>query len=1089
MSLKSLMNYTFVSKYARWLPEKKRRETWNEAVDRVKQMMLDKYADKNIIEYIDFAYESMRKKRVLGSQRALQFGGDPIFSHNSRIYNCITSYIDRPRFFQECMYLLLCGCGTGFSVQKHHVAKLPKLRQVSAKGSSVKHVIRDNIEGWSDAIGILVSSYFEDCDLFPKYSGKSVTFDYSKIRPAGSYLKSSGGKAPGPEPLKKALNNIKKILDRAVKNGQEKLKPIDAYDIVMFAADAVISGGVRRSATICVFSPDDEEMAKAKTGSWFIDNPQRGRSNNSALLLRDGTSKEQFADLMNSVKEFGEPGFVWSDSKELIVNPCVVADSTILTDRGIKMVSDLINKPFNAIVDGLSYPSHKGFWKTGTKQVIELQFKSGRTLKVTPNHKIMTTTGWKEAGDILFGENVVINNHRDYTLDNAANFDPTSVAWKKSYLLGLFLGDGNNSKGSAQLKWWGESKEEYRKEAYQMLSEVGFTNHHHKSGQNSTAVYSSVESKKLMKFAIDNGCIVGTSKKLSKRSICGSWNHISGLIAGYFDADGTVLVNNVKGSSLRISSIQLENLQNLQIALNSFGIYSRIYQNRRSEGDRVMPDGKGGTKNYFCQASHELVISNDNIVRFAKYIPIKNADKIHKIQTIVNNYKRMPNRTNFVDVLVNKTIVGDLDVYDCTVEDIHAFDNDGVYVHNCVEIGMWPVDETTGETGWQACNLSTINCAKVKTEQDFYDACKAAAIIGTLQAGFTKFEYLGSVSERIVAREALLGVSMTGMMEKHDICLDPEIQRHGAEIVKEVNEKVAEVIQINKAARTTCIKPEGSSSCILGTSSGIHPHHAKRYIRRVQANKMEPIYQYFKEVNPRACEKSVWSNNDSDDVVAFCVEVPDGSKLKNQVSAIDLLEYVKSTQQNWVMSGTNKELCTQKWLVHNVSNTINVKPEEWDLVTDFIYDNRQYFCGISLLPIAGDKDYAQAPFTTVYLPSEQVQHYGDAAMFVSGLIEVGLKLYDDNLWAACDSLLGFGQKIKDPEKKEYLDRCQKFADKYMNGDLKLLTYCMKDVYNWKDWIDMKREYVDVDYTNVIEEENNVNPVQEISCAGGKCDLI
>jgi ribonucleoside-diphosphate reductase alpha chain len=722
------MNYTFVSKYARWLPEKKRRETWNEAVDRVKQMMLDKYADKNIIEYIDFAYEAMRKKRVLGSQRALQFGGDPIFSHNSRIYNCITSYVDRPRFFQECMYLLLCGCGTGFSVQKHHVAKLPNLRQVSAKGSSVKHVIDDNIEGWSDAIGILVSSYFEDCDLFPEYSGKSVTFDYSKIRPAGSYLKSSGGKAPGPEPLKKALNNIKNILDRALKKGQEKLKPIDAYDMVMFAADAVISGGVRRSATICVFSPDDEEMAKAKTGSWFIDNPQRGRSNNSALLLRDNTSKEQFENLMNSVKEFGEPGFVWSDSTELIVNPCV-------------------------------------------------------------------------------------------------------------------------------------------------------------------------------------------------------------------------------------------------------------------------------------------------------------------------------------------------------------------------EIGMWPVDETTGETGWQACNLSTINCAKVKTEQDFYDACKAAAIIGTLQAGFTKFEYLGSVSERIVAREALLGVSMTGMMEKHDICLDPEIQRRGAEIVKEVNEKVAELIQINKAARTTCIKPEGSSSCILGTSSGIHPHHAKRYIRRVQANKMEPIYQYFKEINPRACEKSVWSNNDSDDVVAFCVEVPDGSKLKNQVSAIDLLEYVKSTQQNWVMSGTNKELCTQKWLVHNVSNTINVKPEEWNLVTDFIYDNRQYFCGISLLPIAGDKDYAQAPFTTVYLPSEQVQHYGDAAMFVSGLIEVGLKLYDDNLWAACDSLLGFGQKIKDEEKKVYLDRCQKFANKYMNGDLKLLTYCMKDVYNWKDWIDMKREYVDIDYTNVIEEENNVNPVQEISCAGGKCDLI
>ena len=731
MSIKSLMNYTFVSKYARWDSEKKRRETWSESVDRVKQMMVEMYVEEGkensteIADAISQAYEAMRKKKILGSQRALQFGGSPIFKHNARIYNCIASYTDRVKFFQECMYLLLCGCGTGFSVQKHHIDKLPNL--LKNKEGQKKFVIEDSIEGWSDAVGVLVSSYFKGCKLFPEYNGKNVVFDYTQIRPAGAYLKSSGGKAPGPEPLKKALNNIKKVLDGAIKSGSKKLKPIEAYDIVMYGADAVISGGVRRSATICVFSADDEEMAKAKTGSWFIDNPQRGRSNNSALLLRNETTKEQFFELMQSVKEFGEPGFVWSDSTELIVNPCV-------------------------------------------------------------------------------------------------------------------------------------------------------------------------------------------------------------------------------------------------------------------------------------------------------------------------------------------------------------------------EIGMWPVDETTGESGWQACNLSTINCAKVKTKEDFYDACEAAAIIGTLQAGFAKFPYLGKASENIISREALLGVSMTGIMEQHEICLDPKVQKKGAEIVKKTNERIAKLIGINKAARTTCVKPEGTSSCILGTSSGIHPHHAKRYIRRVQANKMEPIYQYFKTINPRACEESVWSNNDSDDVVAFCVEVPDGSKTKNQVDAIGLLEYVKSTQQSWVMNGTNPEQCTQKWLTHNVSNTINVKPDEWDAVTDFIYKNRQYFCGVSLLPIAGDKDYAQAPFTTVYLPSEQIQHYGDAAVFVSGLIEVALELWEDNLWAACDSLLGFGQKIKGTEKKEYQERCQKFADKYMNGDLKLLTYCMKDVYNWKDWLDMNREYKEVDYTQVIEEENNVKAEQEWACSGGSCEI-
>jgi len=417
-------------------------------------------------------------------------------------------------------------------------------------------------------------------------------------------------------------------------------------------------------------------------------------------------------------------------------------------------------------------------------------------------------------------------------------------------------------------------------------------------------------------------------------------------------------------------------------------------------------------------------------------------------------------------------------------------DSTELLVNPCVEIGMWPVCEKTGESGWQACNLSTINCSKIKTEQDFFDACRAATIIGTLQAGFSKFDYLGEASERIIAREALLGVSMTGIMETHDICLDPTIQKRGANIVKKTNKKIADMLGINQAARTTCIKPEGTSSCILGTSSGIHPHHAKRYIRRVQANKMEPIYNYFRTINPRACEESVWSNNDSDDVVAFCVEVADGSKTKNKVDAIQLLEYVKSTQQSWVLTGTNPELCTQPWLNHNVSNTINVKPEEWGEVEKYIYRNRKYFCGISLLPISGDKDYPQAPFTTVYLPSEQVAHYGDASLFVSGLIEVALTLWEDNLWAACDSLLGTGEKIKGNGKKAWKERCEKFAAKYFNGDIKQLTYCMKDVYNWKEWVDMNREYKDVDFTKVIEETNNVKAEQEWACSGnGSCELI
>ena len=416
-------------------------------------------------------------------------------------------------------------------------------------------------------------------------------------------------------------------------------------------------------------------------------------------------------------------------------------------------------------------------------------------------------------------------------------------------------------------------------------------------------------------------------------------------------------------------------------------------------------------------------------------------------------------------------------------------DSTELIVNPCVEIGLYPVDEETGETGWQACNLSTINCARIKTKKDFFESCKAASIIGTLQAGFSKMSYLGEVTERILRREALLGVSMTGIMERHDICLDPEIQKQGARVVRKTNRELAKKIGINAAARTTCVKPEGTASCILGTSSGIHPHHAKRYIRRVQANKMEDIYQHFKKTNPRACEESVWSANDSDDVICFCIEVPSGSKLKNQIGAIGLLEYVKSTQQNWVMTGRNDSLCVKPFLQHNVSNTINVKPSEWDEVENFIFKNRKFFCGISLLPITGDKDYPQAPFTAIYLPTEQVRHYGDASLFVSGLIEVALNLWEDNLWAACDSLLGVGVRARGNGKREWTDRCKKFANRYFDGDLKKLTYCMKDVYNWKEWVDLKREYKDVDYTLVTEEEDNTDLQQEIACAGGVCEII
>ncbi len=756
MSVKALQEYTRIAKYAKYLPEKRRRETWGEQVDRVFDMHERKYTglgiDTNSIsEEVNFAKGMMMQKRILGSQRALQFGGDPILKHEARIYNCAVSYCDRPRFFQEYMYMLLCGCGVGFSVQKHHIAKLPQITwqrlydTLTGQVARKTFVVPDSIEGWADAIGVLLSSYFTKDQSFPEYYSYEVDFDYSQIRPEGALL-SSGYKAPGAKGLARTIEKIRAILNSAgnfdfmgltARPDSARLKPIEAYDILMHAADAIISGGVRRSATISLFTVDDEEMAKAKTGDWFVKNPQRGRSNNSAVLLRGSTTPEQFHQLMEWTREFGEPGFIWVDSLEALLNPC------------------------------------------------------------------------------------------------------------------------------AEIMFW-----------------------------------------------------------------------------AYLSVHGTSISDVVSAPELL--------------------------------------------------------------------------------------------------------------------------------------------------SGWSCCNLCEINGKLCKTPEDFYQACRAASILGTLQAGYTKFPYLGSVSEQIVIREALLGVSITGMMDSPDVLFDSDVLQKGAQIVKDTNRKLAVKIGINPAARTTCVKPAGSSSCVLGTASGIHPHHARRYFRRIQANRQEVPAQYYKVFNPRAVEQSVWDPNKVTEVITFLCEVPEGARTKNQVNAISMLEQVKSVQQNWVVPGTNLDLCTQPWLRHNVSNTITVKPEEWEGVESFIYSNREWFTGISLIPSSGDKDYPQAPFCAVPYPQEMVKLYGPAALFASGVVEGALAVFDNNLWAACDTLLGNGKAPLDTQ-MEWLAKATQFAERHFKGDVRQMTYCLKDSHNLHLWANLSREQSDVDWQYCEEDMFDQAFEQDGACQGGACD--
>jgi ribonucleoside-triphosphate reductase len=649
-----MSDYIAQSKYARFNEGLGRREIWSESVSRVEAMhrkFLGKKLDlripakavpeaaqlagrhvqvfesmlsgKTLGEVLSDSFQAVARKEVLPSMRSMQFA-EACLSAHARIFNCSFSNVDRLDFFKEFFYLLLCGCGCGFSVQRQHVSRLPALpsRGLETELPVTHFIVSDTIEGWADALDELVRSFF---------NGTKIEFSYHLIRPRGAHLRTSGGKAPGHLPLKKALIKIEAVLAGAV---GRSLKSIEVYDICMFAARAVLSGGIRRSACICLFSYDDEDMMTAKTGNWFEKHPQRSASNNSAVIPRSMQDDTVFRKLFTSTKEFGEPGFVFCDNPDGGVNPC------------------------------------------------------------------------SEIG---------------------------------------------------------------------LLPIVNWT-------------LSNTEVEKLY-----------------------SWGY-TGELPGV----------------------------------------SRM-------------------------------------------------------------------------------------------------------------------------SGWEMCNLTSTNGALIHSVDSLVRTAVRAAVIGTLQAAYTDIGYLGPVTRLINEHDALLGVSICGFMDSPEILLNAEALTEAAHIVRATNMVVADLIGINRAARTTTVKPEGTTAALLGTASGIHPNHSRRYFRRVQAARTERVYLHFKAANPQMCECSVY-DPDHTDVITFPVKAPENAILKNEIGAIEFLEYVSLVQRTWVKAGTNPDDNRAPEISHNVSNTCAVKPNEWDAVADYIWTHRDDFTGVSLLGDDGQTRYAQAPFQAVET-DEDVLHW------------------------------------------------------------------------------------------------------------------
>jgi len=567
-----LSDITVHMKYAKFIPEKMRRETWEEICERNMQMHIKTYPqlEQEIKEvYTHFVIP----KKVLPSMRSMQFAGKPIGLSPNRVYNCAYLPIDSHLAFSESMFLLLGGTGVGYSVQRHHIENLSAIYHPNPNRQR-RYLIADSIEGWADSIKVLMECYTGIRTSTP-------VFDYSDIREKGATLITSGGKAPGPQPLRECLVKIEGILQTIDNNS--KLTSIQAHDIMCHIADAVLSGGIRRAAMISLFSADDHEMIACKSGNWWESNPQRGRANNSAVLLRHRITKEFFMGLWERIQASGsgEPGIYFNNDKDWGTNPCC------------------------------------------------------------------------------------------------------------------------------------------------------------------------------------------------------------------------------------------------EIALRPF----------------------------------------------------------------------------------------------------------------------------------QFCNLTEVNASDVKDQADLEQRVSAASFLGTLQAGYTDFHYLREIWRKNTEKDALLGVSMTGIASNVVEHLDLEM---AAIEVKRENKRVAELIGIKPAARTTCVKPAGTTSLVLGTSSGIHAWHHPYYIRRLRVGKNEAIYDYLLENHPELVEDEFF-NPTAQAVISVPQKAPENAIVRSE-SVFDLLERVKNFSIRWVRTGHTDGLNT-----HNVSATISVKENEWDEVGEWLWRNRHYYNGLSVLPYDGGT-YTQAPF-------------------------------------------------------------------------------------------------------------------------------
>lgn len=896
LSAEILSDITVFTKYAKHLPMKNRRETFSEIIDRNMEMHLDKFKKNTelCLEIRSVYSEFVKTKKILPSMRSLQFGGKPIELSPNRVYNCCFLPIDDLHAFSESMFLLLGGTGVGYSVQKNHVEKLPEIRKPT---KSRRFLIGDSIEGWADAVKVLMQAYM---------IGKTLPrFDYSDIREKGAQLVTSGGKAPGPEPLKDCLHNIKKILDR--KKDGEQLTTLEVHDIMCYIADAVLAGGIRRAALICLFDMNDEDMLTCKFGNWWELNPQRGRSNNSAVILRHKIKKKDFMKLWDKIKASGsgEPGFYLTNNAEWGTNPCceialrpfqfcVSAETKLITRNGISKIKDITEKEVE-IWNGEEWSTVKPY-QTGTEDVLHrVKFSDGSFLDATNNHKFLV----KNRFETEFREVETLDLIKELRSSKYGLQIPRSnikytggTAEENAYDYGFVLGDGCVHGNYVEAGLFGLDK----LLEFKTVKTIGDYKNSNDTEFRQVRFSLNIECCRELKYS--NG--------LPSRLFTYNKESILNFIAGWADADGSQA-----SKGIRIYGRE-DKIRDGQLLLSKIGINSSV---------NLM--SKKGERTNLGERKNDVW-----------YLQITKTIEIPCQRLSCNNTEEALCKGQMQLIKSIETLEGVHSSYCLTEEKLHQ----------CVFNNVLT----------KQCNLCEVNMGTIKSQEDLDARARAASFIGTLQASYTDFHYLRDIWKKTTERDALIGVSGTGIASGKYKDLD--LKKSAGEVVKE-NIRIADVLGINAAARTTCVKPAGTSSMVLGTSSGIHGWHNDYYIRRMRLGKDEAIYRHLAEHHSELIEDEFFKPK-TQAVVSIPIEAPKGA-IYRQETPLELLSRIKHFSQEWISTGHIKGDNT-----HNVSATVSLKDEEWEDVGKWMWDNREYYNGLSVLPYDGGS-YIQAPFEDI----------------------------------------------------------------------------------------------------------------------------